>query len=238
MPPYRVVGTVYLYPGSEPDSLLDRSTEMFVPIVDARGDARRRAHRATARRTRSSSTAHYLRGVEQVDDRTGERHEKLPGCVAGRRELDRSRPLTATVAPSRDARRSGAGGRLAVRPSRKPAFAAGAAARTPSTRSARASKSSVIFSLGNMLDDRPALVGGADEEQAAGSDQGQGRHPDRPLHVRDRHAAVGPVDDQGQPLAAAEPDGDVAQLDGGAEGRHVRRDRDEDPVGHARRSPG
>ncbi len=35
VPPYRVVGTVYLYPGSEPDSLLKRSSEMFVPIVDA-----------------------------------------------------------------------------------------------------------------------------------------------------------------------------------------------------------
>jgi hypothetical protein len=35
VPPYRVVGTVYLYPGSEPDSLLQRSSDMFVPIVDA-----------------------------------------------------------------------------------------------------------------------------------------------------------------------------------------------------------
>ena len=34
-PPYRVVGTVYLYPGSEPDSLLHRSSEMFIPIVNA-----------------------------------------------------------------------------------------------------------------------------------------------------------------------------------------------------------
>ena len=32
-------------------------------------------------------------------------------------------------------------------------------------------------------------------------------------------------------VAAAEPGGDVAQLDGGADGRHVRGDRDEDPVG-------
>ena len=31
---------------------------------------------------------------------------------------------------------------------------------------------------------------------------------------------------------------DVAQLDGGAQGGHVRRDRDEDPVGLARRPPG
>ena len=34
-PPFRVVGTVFLHPGSEPDRLLDRATEMFVPVVDA-----------------------------------------------------------------------------------------------------------------------------------------------------------------------------------------------------------
>ena len=35
VPPFRVVGTVLLYPGSEPDSLLQRSSDMFVPVVDA-----------------------------------------------------------------------------------------------------------------------------------------------------------------------------------------------------------
>ncbi len=35
VPPFRVIGTVYLHPGSEPDRLLDRSSEMFVAIVDA-----------------------------------------------------------------------------------------------------------------------------------------------------------------------------------------------------------
>ena len=35
VPPFRVVGTVYLHPGAEPERLLDRSTEMFVPVVDA-----------------------------------------------------------------------------------------------------------------------------------------------------------------------------------------------------------
>lgn len=34
-PPFRVVGTVFLFPGSEPDRLLDRSTELFVPVLDA-----------------------------------------------------------------------------------------------------------------------------------------------------------------------------------------------------------
>ena len=32
VPPFRVVGTVYLHPGSEPDRLLDRSSEMFVAV--------------------------------------------------------------------------------------------------------------------------------------------------------------------------------------------------------------
>ena len=35
LPPFRVIGTVYLHPGSEPDRLMERSTEMFVPVVDA-----------------------------------------------------------------------------------------------------------------------------------------------------------------------------------------------------------
>ena len=35
VPPYRVVGTVQLYPGYEPARLLDRSNDMFVPVLDA-----------------------------------------------------------------------------------------------------------------------------------------------------------------------------------------------------------
>ena len=35
LPPFRVIGTVYLHPGSEPDRLMERSTEMFVAVVDA-----------------------------------------------------------------------------------------------------------------------------------------------------------------------------------------------------------
>ena len=34
-PPFRILGTVYLYPGSEPERLLDRSTDLFVPVIDA-----------------------------------------------------------------------------------------------------------------------------------------------------------------------------------------------------------
>jgi len=81
VPPFRVIGTVYLYPGSEPDRLLDRATEMFVPIVDA----------VAFLGTQSLGEAmdailvnrFYLRGIEQVDRRTGERHQKFPGAPLG-----------------------------------------------------------------------------------------------------------------------------------------------------------
>lgn len=82
VPPYRVIGTVYLHPGSEPESLLSRSSEMFVPIVDATtmmGDSRVGPETASA----VLVNRQYIRGVEQVDVRTGERHEKLPGGPLG-----------------------------------------------------------------------------------------------------------------------------------------------------------
>jgi hypothetical protein len=66
VPPYRIVGTVFLFPGIEPDQLLDRSTEMFVPITDAQ---------AFLGMERMGDTTvdvvlvnrFYLRGVEQID---------------------------------------------------------------------------------------------------------------------------------------------------------------------------
>jgi hypothetical protein len=81
-PPFRVVGTVFLHPGSEPDRLLDRSTEMFVPVVDAI---------ATMGEQRVGDpdvetvlvNRFYLRGVEQVDKRTGLKAQKLPGRPLG-----------------------------------------------------------------------------------------------------------------------------------------------------------
>ena len=90
-PPYRVIGTVYLYPGSEPDSLLQRSSDMFVPVVEASALLGQTpigsAPFATVLVNRQ-----YLRGVEQVDVRTGERHEKLPGSsMGGTNWTDRSR---------------------------------------------------------------------------------------------------------------------------------------------------
>ena len=82
VPPYRIIGTVYLYPGSEPESLLNRSSEMFVPVIDAvamMGDRVVSDDPAPAILVNRA----YLRGVEQVDARTGERHERLPGASMG-----------------------------------------------------------------------------------------------------------------------------------------------------------
>lgn len=82
LPPFRVIGTVFLYPGSEPDRLLDRATEMFVPVTEAvafLGDQRVSDPEVDA----VLVNRFYLRGVEQVDKRTGERHQRLPGAPLG-----------------------------------------------------------------------------------------------------------------------------------------------------------
>jgi hypothetical protein len=81
-PPYRVVGTVFLYPGSEPSRLLDRSTEMFVPVAEAiayLGDQ----PVSGGEEDTVLLNRFYLRGVEQVDKRTGEPHQPLPGQPLG-----------------------------------------------------------------------------------------------------------------------------------------------------------
>lgn len=66
-PPFRIVGTVHLFPGTEPARLLERTTELFIPVTGAQayygtqpvGDA----HVDVALVNRS-----YLRGVQQLDD--------------------------------------------------------------------------------------------------------------------------------------------------------------------------
>ena len=81
-PPFRVVGTVFMHPGTEPDRLLDRATEMFVPVVEAV---------ATYGEERVGDpdvetvlvNRFYLRGVEQIDKRTGLKAQKLPGAPLG-----------------------------------------------------------------------------------------------------------------------------------------------------------
>jgi len=80
-PPFRVVGTVHLFPGTEPARLLDRQTELFIPVTDAVtfidgqavGDP---SEVALVNRS-------YLRGVEQVDRRTFEAVKPLPGRPLG-----------------------------------------------------------------------------------------------------------------------------------------------------------
>lgn len=81
-PPFRIIGAVHLHPGTDPDRLLDRGTEMFVPVVDAAaylgeqliGDPEVDAILVNR---------FYLRGVEQIDRRTGQKPQKLPGAPLG-----------------------------------------------------------------------------------------------------------------------------------------------------------
>lgn len=81
IPPFRVVGRVHLHPGTEPERLLDRGTEMFVPVVDAT------AYHGDELIARDMDAVlvnrFYLRGIEQVDRRTGEPAPKLPGQPLG-----------------------------------------------------------------------------------------------------------------------------------------------------------
>lgn len=81
-PPFRIMGTVFMHPGSEPDRLLDRATEMFVPVVDAVamfGDQRVGDPDVET----ILVNRFYLRGVEQIDKRTGLKPQKLPGSPLG-----------------------------------------------------------------------------------------------------------------------------------------------------------
>jgi hypothetical protein len=81
-PPFRIVGTVFLNPGMEPRQLLDRATEMFVAVVDAvamYGEQRVGDPEIDT----ILVNRFYLRGVEQVDKRTGLKAQKLPGAPLG-----------------------------------------------------------------------------------------------------------------------------------------------------------
>jgi hypothetical protein len=82
VPPYRVIGTVMLYPGYEPIRLLDRSNEMFVAVINATATMAGKTVCPPGTDVILVNRA-YLRGVEQVDARTGERYEKLPGGSLG-----------------------------------------------------------------------------------------------------------------------------------------------------------
>jgi hypothetical protein len=91
VPPYRVVGTIQLYPGSEPETLLNRSSEMFLPVINAAATIGGRPLHEDPTIAILVNRA-YLRGVEQVDGRTGEPHTKFPGTsMGGTNWTDRAR---------------------------------------------------------------------------------------------------------------------------------------------------
>jgi hypothetical protein len=91
VPPYRVIGTVMLYPGYEPVRLMERSNEMFVPVVNATASMGGQPVSAPETQVILVNRA-YLRGVEQIDARTGERYEKLPGgSLGGAQWTDKTR---------------------------------------------------------------------------------------------------------------------------------------------------
>jgi len=66
LPPYRVIGTVFLHPGSEPERLMDRGSDLFFPVTNAVtlvGDIPLGDPEIDVVLVNRS----YLRGVEQVD---------------------------------------------------------------------------------------------------------------------------------------------------------------------------
>jgi hypothetical protein len=81
-PPYRVVGTIQLHPGSEPESLLERGTHMFAavtdPVLELGGVNLDLGGADTILVNRF-----YLRGIKQVDRLTGQPHQRLPGQGLG-----------------------------------------------------------------------------------------------------------------------------------------------------------
>jgi hypothetical protein len=81
-PPFRIVGTVMLYPGSDPERLLDRASEMFLPVVEAVAYLDDQVVTEPDVDT-IFVNRFYLRGVEQIDKRTGERPQRLPGAPLG-----------------------------------------------------------------------------------------------------------------------------------------------------------
>ncbi len=85
LPPFRVLGTVYLFPGSEPERLLDRSTDLFVPVTGAvalLGDRPLNRPGVSVVLVNRS----YLRGVEQVDLHTLQAARALLGVDATDRD--------------------------------------------------------------------------------------------------------------------------------------------------------
>jgi hypothetical protein len=80
--PFRVIGTVHLLPGMEPDRLFERSTELFIPLTAAyvfMGDEQLGDSEVPLALVNRS----YLRAVEQIDRRTLKKVQPLPGRPLG-----------------------------------------------------------------------------------------------------------------------------------------------------------
>ncbi|MBF8290627.1 MAG: hypothetical protein HW391_1595 [Chloroflexi bacterium] len=82
-PPFRVVGTIHMYPGSEPDGLLDRSTQMFVAVTNPTVTIGDTILETDAPEDVALVNRFYLRGIDQVDLSTGEAYQRLPGTPLG-----------------------------------------------------------------------------------------------------------------------------------------------------------
>ena len=80
MTPFRVIGTVYLFPGSEPERLMDRSTELFVPVTDAVAMLGNRPLNDPDVDVVLVNRS-YLRRIDQVDRRTVEASRALLGVA-------------------------------------------------------------------------------------------------------------------------------------------------------------
>jgi hypothetical protein len=82
VPPIHVVGRVYLFPGSEPERLLDRSTDLFVPVTDAVALLGNRPLNDPEVDVVLVNRS-YLRGITQVDRRTVDTARALLGITRG-----------------------------------------------------------------------------------------------------------------------------------------------------------
>jgi hypothetical protein len=82
MTPFRVIGTVYLFPGSEPERLMDRSTDLFVPVTNAVALLEGRPLHGPEVEVVLVNRS-YLRGVNQVERQTVEATRALIGAVVG-----------------------------------------------------------------------------------------------------------------------------------------------------------
>jgi len=89
VPPFRVVGTIMLHPGSDPSRLQDRSMPMFVPLLNAVGFLEGREIASETPVSAILVNRFYLRSVDQVELATAIRLARIshhpPRSSAGAR---------------------------------------------------------------------------------------------------------------------------------------------------------